>query len=210
MNLFRRSNLTLLRLAPALLLSFALQLPWTQAAEEPAATADHPEERRVLELDLARFYSLIQQDTDPVTKVTLLGHQRELAARANRLLEKFDASKYDDLRYDINIQCQRLARKLAPLFTPPASAKPEGTVEVAVYELEPSPTDKADVKAALEAADLAIKRLENRLSQMMIGSAEYQKEQSRIQRIKDRRVALGKSFTEAGWSALANELRPSH
>ncbi|MSU65694.1 MAG: hypothetical protein EXS38_06250 [Opitutus sp.] len=208
MKLSCRSNSTLVRLLSALLLSCALHMPVAQAADEPAAPVDHPEERKVLELDLARSYSLIQQDTDPVTKVTLLGHQRELAARANRLLEKFDASKYDDLRYEINIQCQRLARKLAPLLTPPPSAKPEGTAEVAVYELDPSPTDKADVQAALAATDLALKRLEGRLSKMMIGSADYQKEQSRIQRSKDRRAALGKNFTEAGWTALANELRP--
>ena len=34
------------------------------------------------------------------------------ATRANNLLANFDANKYDDLRYDINLQCQRVARKL--------------------------------------------------------------------------------------------------
>ena len=196
------------RLVSALLASFALHLPLANAAEEPAAVVDHAEQRKVLELDLARFYTLIQQDRDPQTKATLLGHQRELASRANRLLEKFDAAKYDDLRYDINIQCQRLARKQAPLLAPPPSARPDGTAEVAVYEFDPSPADKADVKAALDAADLAIKRLENRVGKMVIGAPEYQKEQARLQRIKDLRVTLGKNFTETGWNSLASELRP--
>ena len=64
-------------------------------------------------MDLERLYNLIQRDIDAQTKVTLLGHHRELARRANVLLEKFDSAKYEDLRYDINIQCQRLARKQA-------------------------------------------------------------------------------------------------
>jgi hypothetical protein len=207
MNQVRRTNLISCVLA-ALLLAFVVRMPIANAAEEPAATSDHVEERAVLEMDLERFYNLIQRDPDPTTKVTLLGHQKELAARANRLLEKFDSAKYEDLRYDINIQCQRLARKLAPLLVPPPSAKPESIPEIAVHELTPAPEDKAEVKAALDVVDLTIKRLENRLSRMTIGSPEYLNERGKIQRIVEIRAALGKEFTQARWDSLVRELKP--
>jgi hypothetical protein len=191
----------------ALLLIGLVRLPLT-AAEPAEAAPDHAEERKVLEMDLARFYGLLKQDPDPRTKVTLIGYQRDYAARANKLLENFDAAKYDELRYDINLQCQRLARKLAPLLTPPATMASAGDLEIAVYELTPSPTDAAEVKAALNIVDVTIKRMEARLSRMNAGSTQYAAEQSRLQRVKERRAALGKEFTQSGWDGLASELRP--
>lgn len=191
----------------ALLLLCLVRLPLF-GAEEPAAAPDHAEERKVLEMDLARFYNLLKQDSDPRTKVTLIGYQRDYAARANKLLENFDSAKYDELRYDINLQCQRLARKLAPLLTPPASVANEAGLEIAVYELTPSPTDPAEVKAALNIVDLTIKQLETKLGRMRAGTSQYAAEQSRLQRVKERRAALGKEFTQAGWDGLASELRP--
>ena len=208
MNLYFRSNRIFFRLLPALLLGIAVQLPSTNAADEPETAPDLSEQRQVLEMDLVRLYTLIQQDVDATTKTTLLGHHKELTGRANRLLEKFDPAKYDELRYDINIQCQRLARKQAALLSPPASPNPDRVPDIAVYELSPSPTDPAEVKAALDVVDLTIKRLENRLSRLTVGSVEYLREREKIQRIKDHRVTLGKGFTQARWDSLAAELRP--
>lgn len=208
MTLHRQPSFVLLRLLLAWPLSFAARSVLAQAADEPAAAVDLTEQRQVLELDLTRLYTLIQQDSDPTTKTTLLGHHRELARRANILLEKFDPGKYDELRYDINIQCQRLARKQAPLAMPPPQSKRETLPEIALHELTPSPGDKEEVKAALDAVDLTIKRLENRLGMMTIGSVQHQTERARVQRLKERRVALGQQFTSAGWDALAAELRP--
>jgi hypothetical protein len=160
-------------------------------------------------MDLARLHTLIQQDPDPVTKTTLLGHQRELAGRANRLLEKFDPAKYDELRYDINIQCQRLARKQAPLLTPPPSAEPAGLEEIALDELHPSPTNQAEVRAALDIVDHTLARLDQRLGSLKAGSTIHSIERARLQRLKERRAALERSFTQAGWDALVGELKPA-
>ncbi|MSU66847.1 MAG: hypothetical protein EXS38_12280 [Opitutus sp.] len=208
MNLYCRSSLQLIRLLAVLLLG-AGRLPLVNAADEPAAAApaDHPEERAILEMDLARFYSLIAQDPDPTAKTTLLGYQREFATRANNLLKNFDSVRYDELRYDINLQCQRVARKLAPLLTPPPAPKVEARVALDVTALNPSPANKADVKAALEAVDGTLKRMEDRASSMVIGSSGRDAEIARIKRIKDRRAGLTKDFTKAAWDALVVELK---
>jgi hypothetical protein len=194
------------RFAPLLLVSL-LRLP-VSAAEPKEAAPDHAEERKVLEMDLARFYNLLKQDPDARTKVTLIGYQRDYAARANKLLDNFDSAKYDELRYDINLQCQRLARKLAPLNTPPPGAPSPALLDVEINELSPSASDAAEVKAALGVADLAIQKLEARVAKLKAGTAEHAAEQGRLQRAKERRAALGKQFTEAGWNGLTSELRP--
>ena len=206
MNPLRFLFPTLRRLLATLLFGLGVGLPLLPAADEPAAP-DFKEQREVLEIDLGRLYQLIQQDNDPVTKTTLLGHQKELATRANRLLEKFDPAKYDELRYDINIQCQRLARKQAPLLTPPSSSQDGKVAEFALDELYPSPTDKAEVRAALEIVDLTIKRLEQRLGLLSPGSTSHRAEEARIKRLHERRAALAKDFTQSGWDALVGEFR---
>ncbi len=206
MNPLRFLFPTLRRLLATLLFGLGVGLPLLPAADEPAAP-DFKEQREVLEIDLGRLYQLIQQDNDPVTKTTLLGHQKELATRANRLLEKFDPAKYDELRYDINIQCQRLARKQAPLLTPPSSSQDGKVAEFALDELYPSPTDKAEVRAALEIVDLTIKRLEQRLGLLRPGSTSHRAEEARIKRLHERRAALAKDFTQSGWDALVGEFR---
>lgn len=206
MNPLRFRSSTLRRLLAVLLFGVGVGLPLVPAADEPAAP-DLKEQREVLEMDLARLYQLIQQDNDPVTKTTLLGHQKELASRANRLLEKFDPAKYDELRYDINIQCQRLARKQAPLLTPPPSSQDGKIAEFALDELYPSPTNPAEVRAALEIVDLTIKRLMQRLGTMPLGSARHRAEEARIKRLHERRAALAKEFTQSGWDALVGEFR---
>ena len=50
--------------------------------------------------------------------------------------------------------------------------------------------------------------MEDRLGKMTIGSSEREEERLRLQRIKDRRVELGKSFSQAGWDALVGEMQP--
>lgn len=208
MHLVRRPTRTLVRHLSAVLLLGLVRLPLFGAEQPEAAAPDHAEERKVLEIDLARFYDLLKQDPDPRTKVTLIGYQRDYATRANKLLETFDAAKYDELRYDINLQCQRLARKLAPLLTPPPAPANENGPEIAVYELSPSPSDPAEVKAALNLVDLTIKRLETHLARMAPASSQYDAERNRLQRLKERRAALGKDFTQANWDGIASELRP--
>ena len=119
---------------------------------------------------------------------------------------QFDQVKYDELRYDINLQFQRLATYLAPLRTPPLPPPSERGVEFAISELRPNPANPADVKAALDVLDHEIKRMEKRTGTMMIGSTAYDAEKARINRIKERRAILGKEFTKARWDEMIGEL----
>jgi hypothetical protein len=116
----------------------------------------------------------------------------------------WDQVKYDELRYDINLQAQRLANYMAPLRIlppPPPGTRPA----VNVAKLKPSPTEPAEVKAALEALDYEIKKMESQAATM--AAKERDAELAKINRVKERRAALGKEFTKARWDALVGDLK---
>jgi hypothetical protein len=98
-----------------------------------------------------------------------------------------------------------MASYLAPLKTLP---RPPGETrsEFSVAKLNPSPGNPADIKAALDALDGEIKRLEVRAGGLVMGSMARESEMARIQRIKDHRQALASDFTKARWKAMVAEL----
>jgi hypothetical protein len=209
-----------------------LSCPVLTAAQEAAAEAvpaeDHSAGFKTLDADFARIDGLFVKYTDPIHKLTILGYISLLKVRAKALgwegtvppqggrggpggeppEVEWDSVKYDELRYDINLQGQRLANWLAPLRTPPPAVQSERRAGLAVHRLNPAPDNAAEVKAALDVLDREIRQMENRTSTMIIGSAARDAEVARIARIKDRRTALGKEFTKARWDALVGDLKP--
>lgn len=198
---------SLRRLTALLLLGAGLAVPTLplRAAETPAAD-DHAPELKTLTVDFVRLDGLFEQYTDPVQKLTILGYINLMKGRAEALKENWDQVKYEELRYDINLQCQRIANWLAPLRTPPPVARGDTAPGVAVAKLNPSPGNAAEIKAALEAVDREIKRLEDRLAASG-GPAGRDADVSRLKRIKDHRAALGKEFTKARWDTLVADLK---
>ena len=180
-----------------------------QAAPEPneKVMAEHATEFKVLDKDIARLDDLLVQYTDPLHKVTIFGYRNLLRARGDALKAGWDQVKYEELRYDINLQCQRLANWLAPLRTPPPEMRPEGATEFSVTKLNPSPANPNDVKAALEALDREIARLNDRVARQTIGSTARDSELARIKLIKQHRAALAKEFTRAEWASLMVTLK---
>jgi hypothetical protein len=177
------------------------------AAETAAKAApppeDHSAEFKVLDIDIARLDALIERYDEPVSRVNNYQYRNLFKSRVEALKESFDQARYDELRYDINLQCQRIASWLAPLKTLPRS---QGRPEFTVAKLRPSASNPAEVKAALAALDHEIKRLEDRAGQLVPGSPAREAEAARVRRIKERRVALEKNFTKAGWDAMVGDL----
>lgn len=207
-----------------------------RAADSAAPVEDHTAEYKTLTADFARLDGLFTEYNDPVHKLTIVGYINLMKNRAELLgwqrpegeptgqirgggpgggyettmvdaKPQWDQVKYDELRYDINLQCQRLANWLAPLRTPPPSPRAEGSTGLAVAKFNPSPANPAEVKAALEALDSEIRRLDARVATMVIGSTSRDSEVARVKRIKERRAALGKEFTKANWDTLVADLK---
>jgi hypothetical protein len=225
-------------LLPALFAAALIAVsPFSSNGAEQVAPDDHSAEFKTLDNDFARLDKLYMEYTDPVHKLTILGYISLMKDRAEILGWKrndggssrgrggrgggglydvatpeakieFDQVKYEELRYDINLQCQRLANWMAPLRTPPPGPQSERSIEFQVSKLNPNPTNQAEVRAALDVLDREIKKMEERSSSMTSGSTNREAEAARVGRIKERRAALGKEFTKARWDALVGDLKP--
>jgi hypothetical protein len=90
-----------------------------------------------------------------------------------------------------------------------AAAGPEADSAFApfpVYRLNPSPANKAEVKAALEALDDEIDRLEDYAEDLPKGT-ERSALEKRIKALDKRESALKRDFTKARWDSLVADLK---
>ncbi|MSU65098.1 MAG: hypothetical protein EXS38_03110 [Opitutus sp.] len=207
----RKLSTPFLCLLPIVALGFTRPMLPTLRAGEPAAVTAAPEftdEQKVLlkalDAELARFDAMLDQDTDVQHKATVKAFLDGFKDRRDAMKKvNFDQGKYDEIRFDINVEYQRLAMWLAPSLTPPPAPKKMAAAagENAVYKLSPSPANKADVAAALGALDGEIKRLE--------AAAATPAEKAKVKAIKDGRADLSKEFTKAKWDAIIGQMRPA-
>jgi len=164
------------------------------APEDPAIA-----EMKVVDADMARFTEMLKVYDDPYYKPRIMVFYNAIALRIEALRQSFDQQKADDLRFDLNQQVQRMAVALRPLITPPPGEGPG----LELSKLKPSPGNRAEIAAALAALDSAIARLE---SEAKAGAAGQPELMAKFERVRQGRVALGKSFTAAGWAALTKDL----
>jgi opacity protein-like surface antigen len=126
--------------------------------------------------------------------------------RGARAKVQFDQVKYDELRYDINLQYQRIATYLAPLRTQPPP--PAGVATFDLRAIDPNPANAAEVKAALDILDHELKRMESQVAMMAPGAVGRDDEVAKLKRVKERRAQLGRQFTAARWNELTAEFGP--
>jgi len=172
----------------------------------PAAAAEKaPEvdpavaEMAVVDADLARFERFLNQYDNPRDKAYVGEIFGVLKERVEVLRKDFDQLKADDLRFDINTQAQRLARAMAPLDTP--IPKPQTALNL--EDLNPSPTARAEVNAALAALDQAIARKDREARARPDGREAAL---AQVENLRQLRAGLARNFTTAGWIAAVKEL----
>ena len=207
MKLNQKSSFPFLCLLPVAVLGFGVPVLSAQnatpapAAAAPVYTDEQKASLKALDAELARFDAMLQQDTDVQHKATVKAFLDGFKDRRDTMNKvPFDQGKYDEIRFDINVEYQRLAMWLAPPITPAPMRKAEGISEIAVYKLSPSPANKADVAAALGALDREITRLD--------AAAGSPADKARVKGFRDRRAELNKDFTKAKWDALIADMKP--
>jgi hypothetical protein len=187
-------------------LGLALATPVVFAGDAaPAAAPEYNEEQKAalkaLDAELNRFDAMLEKDDDIQHKATVKAFIDAFKDRRDAMNKApFDQGKYDEIRFDINVEYQRLAMWLAdPITPPPPKDKASDISLIPVYRLSPAPNNRADVKAALDAADTEIARLEKRASSAT--------DKTRMQSVKAKRADLNKEFTKARWEALIAEMK---
>ena len=120
-----RSTLSLLG---ALALAIPGHVAPASAAEQPAATAapKYTDEQKTLlkalDSELGRFEALIAKVDDARYAEFLKEQLQEFRNRRDAFQKvKFDSGRYDELRFDLVLECQRAAQWLMPSVPPPAS-----------------------------------------------------------------------------------------
>ena len=125
-RLFRLLAATLLALAFCpLRLSAADSAAKDAKDAQPAFTPEQVSALETLKSELARLDPMLEKVDDPKHKAWVNEKMEKLKARFQGLQKNaFDQTKVDELRFDVNIEYQRLAIWLrSPLAPPKAKAK---------------------------------------------------------------------------------------
>lgn len=120
-----------LRWLGVLALALVSQVALVSAAEPaaPAATAPtYTDEQKALlkalDSELGRLDALIVKIDDARYAEFVKGQLQGLKARRDAMLKApFDSGKYDELRYDLNVEIQRTTQWMAPPLAPPPAKK---------------------------------------------------------------------------------------
>ncbi len=89
---------------------------------KPAFTAEQVTALETLRRELARLDPMLEKVTEPDHKAWVKSKVEKLKARFQELEKTaFDQTKFDELRFDLNIEYQRLAVWLRPAAIPARS-----------------------------------------------------------------------------------------
>jgi hypothetical protein len=184
------------------------------SAQEPADVAPNAiqftEEQKfalkALDAELARFDATLAKVSDQQYRNQSKVYLDILKLRAMGIRKEFDQTRYDELRFDLNAEYQRVALWLANLVHTVPIAKDGTPPEVALYKLKPSAGNPAEIKAALGALDHQLKRLEARANLAPAGPPG-EPERVRLKAIQQHRNELEKDFSKARWDEVVREVK---
>lgn len=93
------------------------------ATEAPAKAPEYTDEQKALlkalDAELVRFDAMLAKDDDAAHAATVKEFLAGFKARRDAMNKvAFDQGKYDELRFDINVEYQRLAQWLLPTNAP--------------------------------------------------------------------------------------------
>ncbi len=173
---------------------------------KPVANVDHANAFAALEAQIACFDTLTAKVPDIQQRTAMKALLDGFKDRRDELHKNYNSDSYGDLRWDINVEYQRLvAWFVAPTITV-STAKTEHAAQDTLDLLNPSPANKAEMQAALDVVDRKLQDLEDCASTLSFGPA-LDAEVLRIQTIKDRRTELTASFTKERWAALVAAMK---
>lgn len=192
------------------------------------ASMDASEHKAELEI-IDRQIDMIEDDIDRAPE----GPERDAARRRpdalkdrrSELRKDYVASKYEALKADVRTEYEKAAAWTKDKYQdvkegisgpkPNAPARLDAASNananaalagIAVYQMHPSPENKADVKQALDALDKEIDRLSDRADELPKGEQRTQLER-RINALEDRQDELEHNFTKARWDALVADVK---
>lgn len=190
----------------------------TQSAERKAALAEIDAQIEAIEDSLDRA-------PDAATKADARQRLDALKKRRTELRKNYVAAKAAELRDDAVAECKKavawtkgalsdaknavVGSKPAATDTAAAAVNPQAAAaasHLALYRLNPSSENKAEVKAALDALDDEIDRLDDYADTLPKGP-ERDALRKRVNALEAREDELESGFNRARWDALVSDLK---
>lgn len=217
--------LILIGLRPA----FAAEpVPGAARAEALSAEAVSAERKAALatvDAQIAQIEAALDRAPDAAEQNAARTRLATLKERRSELRKDYAKAKVDELQADTKVEYEKVAAwtkrtahdvkakvsgpEVDSAAAAQAAANPEAnaaSAQVGLYRMHPSPENKAEVKAALEALDAEIDRLEDHAATLPEGENRRGLEK-RIKALENRENALQRDFTKARWDALVRDVK---
>ena len=183
--------------------------PETNQAETKAALAQ-------IDADLDRLDRLADTAAAPAQKAEAKARYAALNDRRNELKKQFTRARFETLKADLRAEMDGIATTAKETVTPPApgpgapnitSATAESASEkIAIYRVDASTANKADVKAALARLDADIEMLDATIDSIA-DPASKSTLRVRFKALKERRSELNSEFRKARYDALVADVK---
>jgi hypothetical protein len=210
MNLVHLSSFRLRRLLFLLLVVSGTRLFSAEASPATPAAVTYTEEQKTalkaLDDEITRFDALIATVPDVQQRTAVKAFMDGFKDRRVAIRRAYDHETYNELRWEINVEYQRLVAWLAAPTITIRAARAEAVAEPRADLLNPSPANPAEVNAALGVLDRQLRQLDEQVAARPAGPAR-QEEFLRLQDLHDGRRELGRNFTPARWDALVGALK---
>lgn len=217
--------LTLIALQPAFAADPAVGAARSEAAQAEATSAERKAALEAIDAQIKQIDRAVDNAPDDASKEAAKLRLKALKERRSDLRKDYAAAKAGELKADAKLEYEKVAAwtkdtardvkekvagpEVGPADTARAAVNPEANAalaQIAVYRLNPSPDNKTEVKAALEALDDEIDRLEDYADELPKG-AERRSLEKRVKALEKRESALKRDFTKARWDALVADLK---
>ncbi len=226
--------LTLIALRPAFAETSAVSSAKSDAAHAEAVADDYKASLDDINARIDAIEDRVETAPDGAERTAAEARLDALKDRRSELRKNYVKAKADELAADVRVEYNKVAawtkdtyrdvkakltdddraekhdgHEVVPAtraaLSPEANAAMAG---IAVYKMNPSAENKADVKRSLDALEAEIDRLEDRCDALPAGPKRDAMEK-RVDALEDRKDELEGDFTKARWDAALADLRDS-
>lgn len=217
--------LMLIALSPALIADPVVESARDQAAASEVYAAERKAALAEIDVQISALERSLDHAPDAAAQSAARVRLDDLKKRRAELRKNYVAAKAAELRADANLEYRKAAAwtkdaitgvKETVVGTKPnasdtaaAAVNPKAgaaTAHLALHRLNPSPENKAEVEAALDALDDEIDRLEDHADDMPKGP-ERDALRKRVKALEAREDELEAGFNRARWDSLVADLK---
>lgn len=217
--------LVLIGLRPAFAVEPAVDAAQSEAAAAEALSAERKAALVAVDVQIDAIEGALDKAPDAAEQTAARQRLEALKERRSALRKDYAEARFDELQADTKVEYEKAAawtkkaaRNVKEKVAGPevdataraqAAVNPEANAalgQVELYRMNPSPENKAEVKAALDALDAEIDRLEAHAKAMPKGDDRRALEK-RVKALEKRESELRRDFTKARWESLLSDLK---